>query len=340
MQKMTDVVLDSLGNAVQGASVTVTNTTGGLATIYSDNGVTTQGNPMTTDAAGGYSFYAANGRYNISASFGGVTATESDVILYDGLNTRTQLTGPYTLTANDDGKLFWANTSISVTLPAGLSPMPLVMFDPPAAGSITVTPTGGATIAASTSPYAINRATNPSGVCALSPYLDTANAYGVTTSGSAFSALTGLPTDNAALSTTLAGLAAVQPDGSKQTTAYTLTSADHDGFVWLAAQAADKAISVPATLPNNFRCFVGYLNNSAATGRCKIQSSGGSTLNWITQTPEAVSYAADTAQINVTPIFMGRSGSGGVAVAMIVNEGSAPGGTFFVIPMCGTFATV
>lgn len=82
MQKYADVVQDAYGNAITNASVTVTDG-GGLATIYSDNGMTETANPISTNALGEFSFYAANGRYNISVSFAGGMYQKSDVLIQD-----------------------------------------------------------------------------------------------------------------------------------------------------------------------------------------------------------------------------------------------------------------
>lgn len=63
MERHFDVVQDRRGNAIAGASVTIKNAAGAVATIYSDNGVTTTDNPLTTNADGEYTFFAANGLY-------------------------------------------------------------------------------------------------------------------------------------------------------------------------------------------------------------------------------------------------------------------------------------
>lgn len=57
----------------------------GTPTIYSDNGVTPYpSNVLTTDALGNFSFYAANGHYQLTVSGVGIqTATKSDIILND-----------------------------------------------------------------------------------------------------------------------------------------------------------------------------------------------------------------------------------------------------------------
>lgn len=248
---------------------------------------------------------------------------------------RVQLTGPYTVQASDDGTLFWSTTNVTVTLPAGLSPAPVLLFAPPATGSITVTPSGGAQIAGSTNPYAINRTTNPSGVCAVSPYPDSANQYGVTTAGQSFSALTGLATDNTDLAARLAALFPMPPGGQKLSAAYTLQSSDNGAFIWLAAQAADKIISVPASILNGtpFWCVVGYLNNSAAAGRCNIKTSGGSVIN------STINQSTGALATLTNGLFMGQASTNNVAACLVVSEGATPGGACMVFPLCGTFAT-
>lgn len=87
MQKYSNSVLGQNGQSlvpVVGASVTVFTYPGNvLATIYSDNGVTTTTNPVTTDNNGFFAFYAANGRYSLQISYGGVILSQSDIILED-----------------------------------------------------------------------------------------------------------------------------------------------------------------------------------------------------------------------------------------------------------------
>lgn len=71
-----DVVTDRRGNAVPGASVLVKTAAGASATIYSDaNLTTTIANPLTTNADGEYSFFAANGQYTFEVTAAGY-ATE------------------------------------------------------------------------------------------------------------------------------------------------------------------------------------------------------------------------------------------------------------------------
>lgn len=85
MQKYQDFII-AAGIAVSGASVLV-RPTGGTSTsvIYSD-GTTTKANPTVTGTDGKFSFYAANGRYDLVYS-GGIPAiasgTLTDVMLED-----------------------------------------------------------------------------------------------------------------------------------------------------------------------------------------------------------------------------------------------------------------
>lgn len=86
MQKYTDVVTSARsGAAIPNARVTVKTYPGAvLATIYSDDGITTQTNPLTTDPNGEFSFYAADGRYQLTVSGTGITErTVTDVLLAD-----------------------------------------------------------------------------------------------------------------------------------------------------------------------------------------------------------------------------------------------------------------
>lgn len=83
MQKYQDVVLKPDGSVIQGASVLVQSYPGAVtSTIYSDDGVTTQANPMTTDSLGRFAFYAADGDYQLVVSGNNIaTQTITDVSL-------------------------------------------------------------------------------------------------------------------------------------------------------------------------------------------------------------------------------------------------------------------
>jgi hypothetical protein len=90
MQKYRDTVLDSAGNVVVGAVVTVALAGGGPATIYSDNGITVVASVLTAND-GSFSFYAANGRYTITivppVATGLPTTIVTDILLEDPTQT-------------------------------------------------------------------------------------------------------------------------------------------------------------------------------------------------------------------------------------------------------------
>lgn len=66
-----------------GVLVTVTTQAGALATLFSDNGITTQANPITSDANGMYQFYAADGLYTVTLVGDGTTLYSYKVLLED-----------------------------------------------------------------------------------------------------------------------------------------------------------------------------------------------------------------------------------------------------------------
>ncbi|MCO6445180.1 MAG: carboxypeptidase regulatory-like domain-containing protein, partial [Anaerolineae bacterium] len=86
MQQYINTVTSRGGAAIAQASVLVKTYPGGVtATIYSDDGVTETTNPLTTDANGRFSFYAADGRYQLVISKTGVIEqlTLTDILLHD-----------------------------------------------------------------------------------------------------------------------------------------------------------------------------------------------------------------------------------------------------------------
>jgi len=84
MQQFFDVVQTRSGAAIADVRVTVYNSSGGAATLYSDNGVTPKANPVTTNADGEYFFYAANGTYSAAFSSSAyISETRTGILLYD-----------------------------------------------------------------------------------------------------------------------------------------------------------------------------------------------------------------------------------------------------------------
>ena len=117
MQKYANNVTDIYGNAVPGALVTVNINGGALATIYSDNGVTTRANPISTDSKGLFEFYAADGRYDITVNVSGNLTTLKDIILDDPVAADAG-TSAFSLTVLDDTTAGAWLTTLGVTPPS------------------------------------------------------------------------------------------------------------------------------------------------------------------------------------------------------------------------------
>jgi len=86
MQKYINSVANNTGTPVVGASVLVKTYPGGVtASLYSTNSTSTAlANPLTTDANGAFSFYAADGRYSLTITGTNITTqTINDVLLED-----------------------------------------------------------------------------------------------------------------------------------------------------------------------------------------------------------------------------------------------------------------
>jgi hypothetical protein len=85
-----------------GCSITVIIHGGGAATIYSDNANTPLANPFTSTLSGQWTFFAANGRYDITLSGGGLpsSVTYSDVVLFDAASVGGVLTSAGSPAAN------------------------------------------------------------------------------------------------------------------------------------------------------------------------------------------------------------------------------------------------
>jgi hypothetical protein len=64
-------------------TVTVNLHSGGLATIYSDNGITPLANPFTANANGQFTFYAANNRYDVILSNNAGSGPASPITISD-----------------------------------------------------------------------------------------------------------------------------------------------------------------------------------------------------------------------------------------------------------------
>lgn len=84
MQRYFDVVQNRQGTAVVGATVTVFDANGNLATLYSSPNSAPTSNPVYTNMDGEYAFYAANGTYTLQITATNyATETKPGVVLFD-----------------------------------------------------------------------------------------------------------------------------------------------------------------------------------------------------------------------------------------------------------------
>lgn len=89
-----------------------------------------------------------------------------------GLETHTSLSASYAVTALDDEKQFTCTTDLPILVGPGLVPAPSFMAIPPSGGTLTLTPTGGATINGSASSATRTFANNRNGVVVTpNPYV-------------------------------------------------------------------------------------------------------------------------------------------------------------------------
>ena len=119
MEHLHITILKDVGGVGAAATVTVYDAgTVDVSTIYSDDGSTGAGNPLTADAYGRTNFYAANDSYDIKVSGTGITEyTMEDVKLFDesyygkhtvtsGEETSGIITVPIYVTGNDTLHVF------------------------------------------------------------------------------------------------------------------------------------------------------------------------------------------------------------------------------------------
>lgn len=108
MQKYVNWCQDENGKALPGVTIAVyVHGTSNLAAIYSDTGEppTPKGNPFLTEEDGSFTFYAANGRYDIRRSKSGYVFDDSDledVMLFDTLAHASNPSAHHTKTGDNE----------------------------------------------------------------------------------------------------------------------------------------------------------------------------------------------------------------------------------------------
>lgn len=82
MQRYFNTIVNDAGTPLSGALVRVTQSSGIVASIYSDNGVTPAANPLVSDGSGNFQFFAANGTYTLTITYNGnVVKTLAGLVL-------------------------------------------------------------------------------------------------------------------------------------------------------------------------------------------------------------------------------------------------------------------
>ena len=89
---------------------------------------------------------------------------------------RTPVTSSRDITADDNGKFLTPSGTLTLTIPAGLDPMPSFTVDCPASGTVSIARSGAATINGAGTTLTRTRANNPVGFVVLAHESD---AYGV-----------------------------------------------------------------------------------------------------------------------------------------------------------------
>lgn len=285
-----------------------------------------------------YGGYTAQTEITVRLTQGSLRAIFTDIIPTGAAAStfrQVTLSGDRTLSAADDGTYFTApeGTVYTVTIPTGLGLIYGCVFAPPLTGSITLHPTGGAMLNGGTTDLAISIAIY-STPASLSPTAITDN-YGVPIDGGTFAGLTDDPRNNTLLAGYLDALVTAPPSPAKITGAYTVLASDNGAFIWLSAQGVDKIVTFPAALAGDspFMCFIGYVNLTAAAGRCNIKAGGSGTLN------TTVAQSTGALATLTTGVYMGAASTNNIAVCAVFSEGATPGSAFVVAPLCGTFAT-
>ena len=125
--------------------------------------------------AGG-SLSTARGEQNPSADGASLSSTEVAAARALVSGDRTLVTSSRDITAADNGKFLTPTGTLTLTLPAGLSPMPSFTVDCPASGTVSIARSTTATINGAGTTLTRTRANNPVGFVVLAHESD---AYGV-----------------------------------------------------------------------------------------------------------------------------------------------------------------
>ncbi len=106
----------------------------------------------------------------------GITGSTANAVQALVSGDRTPVASSRDITADDNGKFLTPTGTLTLTLPAGLSPMPSFTVDCPASGTVSIARSTTATINGAGTTLTRTRANNPVGFVVLAHESD---AYGV-----------------------------------------------------------------------------------------------------------------------------------------------------------------
>lgn len=106
----------------------------------------------------------------------GITGSTANAVQALVSGDRTPVTSSRDITADDNGKFLTPTGTLTLTIPAGLDPMPSFTVDCPASGTVSIARSTTATINGAGTTLTRTRANNPVGFVVLAHESD---AYGV-----------------------------------------------------------------------------------------------------------------------------------------------------------------
>ena len=125
--------------------------------------------------AGG-SLSTARGEQNPSADGASLSSTEVAAVRASVSGDRTPVASSRDITVDDNGRFLAPTGTLTLTIPAGLDPMPSFTVDCPASGTVSIARSTTATINGAGTTLTRTRANNPVGFVVLAHESD---AYGV-----------------------------------------------------------------------------------------------------------------------------------------------------------------
>ncbi len=260
MQRYSNILANQSGALAVGVSVQViAYPSGSLASIYSDNGITSCSNPLTTDSTGTFAFYAEDGQYSLVISGSGIVSETINNIV---LQTPEGVAAAATATAAAASALSSANTASTeagiattqATNAAASAASALVIYGNTSAMNEAVTTANNSAIAAAAS---ANTATTEAGIA-------TTQANNAATSATSAST-------SASTALTEAGIATTQANNSSNSA---IAAAGSATSAAASANTATTEAGIATTQANNAASSASAAASSANTASAVLTNAG------------------------------------------------------------------